>query len=127
MGSAVTGSTSPYPFGDNVTPAAARSSVMGPVSSPLPSPDRSVNGNAFRLWHMIGNVREWVADGWYMDYANAPTNGAARASDAVSSRAVRGGSYADSALPLRSAARLALEAGAQDATTGFRVVRELAP
>ena len=121
------GSTSPYPFGDNVTPAAARSSANGPVTSPLPSSDRSVNGNAFRLWHMIGNVREWVADAWYPDYANAPSDGSARSSATVSARAVRGGSYSDGVLPLKSAARLGLEAGAQDATTGVRVVRDLAP
>jgi formylglycine-generating enzyme required for sulfatase activity len=121
------GSTSPYPFGDNVTPAAARSSANGAVSSPLPSSDRSVNGNTFRLWHMIGNVREWVADGWYPDYANAPANGSAHPDGAATSRTVRGGSYSDGMLPLRSAARLGLAPSTQDATTGFRVVRELAP
>lgn len=118
--------TSLYPFGDNVTPAAAVSSANGPVSAPVPSSDRKVNANAFRLFHMIGNVREWVADAWSVDYGGAPTDGGARAGES-GQRVVRGGSYADGGLPLRSAARLALDGTAEDAMTGFRVVREIAP
>ena len=116
----------PYPFGNEVTPSNARSSVMGPVTSPIANTDRSVNRNQFRLMHMIGNVREWVADEWRADYAGAPADGSARAGADARAHAVRGGSYADGALQLRSAARVPLDSGTQDRLTGFRVVRDLA-
>jgi formylglycine-generating enzyme required for sulfatase activity len=119
------GTQTPYPFGTDVTPSSARSSAMGQVSSPIASTDRSVNRNAFRLMHMIGNVREWVADEWHADYAGAPTDGSARVGTDGKAHAVRGGSYADGAPALRSAARVALDVGTEDRVTGFRVVREL--
>jgi formylglycine-generating enzyme required for sulfatase activity len=118
------GTQSPYPF-DVVTPVAARSSANGPVDSPLPISNREVNRNGFRLFHMIGNVREWVADGWQADYAGAPTDGSARPGSDSTPRVVRGGAYSDGARQLRSAARTSLAPGASDRLTGFRVVREL--
>jgi formylglycine-generating enzyme required for sulfatase activity len=121
------GSRTRYPFGDDVTPVAARSSANRPVDSPVGSSDRSVNRNAFGLFHMIGNVREWVADHWYSGYAGAPTDGTARLGAEANLRVVRGGGYSDGALQLRSAARVSLERGTQDRFTGFRVVRELPP
>jgi formylglycine-generating enzyme required for sulfatase activity len=75
--------------------------------------------------HMIGNVREWVTDDWHADYAGAPTDGSARLNADGKAHAVRGGSYADGAPALRSAARVSLDGGTQDRVTGFRVVREL--
>lgn len=114
-----------YPFGDVVTPIAARSSANGPVDSPLANSDRSVNRNDFRLYHMIGNVREWVADGWQEGYAGAPNDGSARPAGASPGRVVRGGAYNDGPRPLRSAARTPLDRSASDRMTGFRVVREL--
>jgi formylglycine-generating enzyme required for sulfatase activity len=116
---------SQYPFGDVVTPIAARSSANGPVDSPLANSDRSVNRNDFRLYHMIGNVREWVADSWQADYAGALADGSARAGGDSSARVVRGGAYNDGARQLRSAARVSLDRAASDRMTGFRVVREL--
>jgi formylglycine-generating enzyme required for sulfatase activity len=121
------GSRTRYPFGDDVTRVAARSSANGPVESPLANSDRSVNRNAFRLVHMIGNLREWVADHWYSGYAGAPTDGTARLGAESNARVVRGGSYSDGALHLRSAARGSLERDARDRFTGFRVVRDLPP
>ncbi|HEX5046118.1 MAG TPA: SUMF1/EgtB/PvdO family nonheme iron enzyme [Gammaproteobacteria bacterium] len=120
------GTQTPYPFGNDVTPSNARSSAISQVSSPIANTDRSVNRNQFQLLHMIGNVREWVADDWHPDYGGAPTDGAARLTPNAASHAVRGGSYADTALQLRSAARVPLDTGTQDKLTGFRVVRELA-
>ena len=121
------GSRTRYPFGDDVTPVAARSSANGAVDSPLANTDRSVNRNEFRLFHMIGNVREWVADHWQSGYAGAPTDGAARLGSEAALRVVRGGAYSDGPLPLRSAARASLERGTRDRLTGFRLVRELPP
>ncbi|MEO0972655.1 MAG: SUMF1/EgtB/PvdO family nonheme iron enzyme, partial [Pseudomonadota bacterium] len=82
--------------------------------------------NNFGLYHVVGNVREWVADGWYETHADAPTDGTARA-PIDDRRVVRGGSYADRPSALRSAARAPLIRTTRDAFTGLRVVRDLPP
>lgn len=60
--SARAGTTSKYPFGDELLPTHARFAYSTTPESPLPKADRSINRNKFRLYHMVGNVREWVAD-----------------------------------------------------------------
>ncbi len=115
------GSTTPYPFGNELLPTHARYSFKASVSTPLPAGDRSVNRNEFKLYHMLGNVREWVADGWRANYDNASADGSAQNGD-DGRHVVRGGSYADRAAALRSAARVPLD-GNGDQYTGFRVVR----
>lgn len=115
------GSTTPYPFGNELLPTHARYSFKSNVSTPLAAGDRSVNRNDFKLYHMLGNVREWVADGWRANYANASADGSAQSGD-DGRHVVRGGSYADRAAALRSAVRVPLD-GKGDQYTGFRVVR----
>jgi formylglycine-generating enzyme required for sulfatase activity len=115
------GSTTAYPFGSEILPTHARYSFKSTVTTPLPAADRSVNRNDFKLYHMLGNVREWVADAWQASYVGASAEGRAR-SDGEARRVARGGSYADHASALRSAARVPLDP-AGDAYTGFRVVR----
>lgn len=117
------GTTTEYPFseGDKILPTDARFDA----DSPLPVNDRSVNANRFRLRHIIGNVREWVADAWFENYMGAPGDGGARTQPDSGKRAIRGGSYADDASQLRSAARSGLPVDTRDKKTGFRVVREI--
>jgi formylglycine-generating enzyme required for sulfatase activity len=118
------GTTTVYPFGDEVLPTHARFSFRGIQKNPLASKDRSVNRNKFRLYHMIGNVREWVLDVWHENHAGAPSDGGARQGNS-DQRVVRGGSFADGADRIRSASRMHLAAQAGDDRTGFRVLREL--
>jgi len=47
------------------------------------------------------------------------------AAQSASQRVARGGSYADGPTRLRLSLREGLPAGTRDATTGFRIVREL--
>lgn len=119
------GTQSPYFFGNEITPTAALSSVNGPVHSPVPTTNRTINRNPFRLYHISGNVREWTQDGWYPDYDGAPVDGSVRTLETGGLRVVRGGSYSDQGSRLRSAAREPLERTHRDALTGFRVVREI--
>lgn len=112
------GTSTPYYFGDEITPSSAHSSVNGPVDEPLPASSRTVNRNPFRIFHMSGNVREWVADGWRDNYSVPATN-------TGTERVVRGGSFGDPAIDLRSSARKPLAQDHRDAETGFRVVREI--
>ena len=115
-----------YPAGDELLPTHARFSFKGTQSAPLAANDRSLNRNDFRLYHMLGNVREWVNDVWHDSHQGAPADGSPRSGDS-SARVARGGSYADHADRVHLAARLKLDAAASDAFTGFRVVRELVP
>ena len=117
------GTTTPYPFGNEIVPTDARYSFKNAQTEPLATKDRSVNRNEFRLYHMVGNVREWVTDTWATTYDGAPADGSPRAASGVGDRVVRGGSYADRADALRSAARVSQPAGEADRYTGFRVVR----
>ena len=117
------GSDADFPSGtDEILPTHAHFSFRAAQTKPLPANDRSINRNDFRLYHMAGNVREWVADTWHDSHAGGPADGSARAGGGAR-RVVRGGSYADGAPALRSAARLPLDAGNADAFTGFRIVR----
>ncbi|VAW79430.1 hypothetical protein MNBD_GAMMA15-1787 [hydrothermal vent metagenome] len=117
------GTTSEYSSseGDKILPTDARFNT----DSPLPVNDKSVNANGFRLRHMLGNASEWVADAWQDNHRGAPGDGRARLQPDTGKRVVRGGSYADDAIRLRSAARNGLSANTRDKTVGFRVVREI--
>lgn len=119
--------TTPYPSGEEILITDAVFSGIKPLTSPLPRSDRSINRNKFRLYHMAGNVREWVHDTWNDNYNNSPTDGSAYTASGSNLRVVRGGSYADNADALRSGARTSLAADSADVYTGFRVVQELNP
>ncbi len=113
------GTTTRYPFGDEINAAQA----VFAAKAPLPR-TRSVTANAFGLRHTVGNVREWVADGWAQGYAGAPDDGRAR-TGAGAQRVARGGSYADEPRNVGSASRVAMDPAAGDARTGFRILRVL--
>lgn len=119
------GTTTIYPFGDEIDFSFAVFSYRSKLNSPLPKTDRSINRNSFRLYHIIGNVREWVADYWNASYAGAARDASARTDGDSSRRVIRGGSYNDPAEELRSGARVSLPAGSADRYTGFRVIQEM--
>lgn len=85
-----------------------------------------VSANGWKVKHVAGNVREWVADTWFENYNGAPADGSARVGSGPL-RVVRGGSYRDPLPKLRSAAREKLDSNTKDALTGIRLVREIAP
>jgi len=118
------GTKSEYPFGDEILITNAVFSDKKKLSAPLPKSDRTINKNKFRLYHMVGNVREWVADTWHDGYSGAPVDGSAYVDTGANQYLVRGGSYADPAEALRSGARQKLLSA--DNYTGFRVLQELA-
>ena len=120
--SARAGSTGRYPSGDELLPTDARFSYQRLQDSPLPRSDRTINRNRFRLYNMLGNVREWVLDGWHDSYQGAPGDGSAWTGGG--GHVVRGGSYRDSADKVQSASREQGPSGG-DRYTGFRVVQEI--
>ena len=78
------------------------------------------SANAFGLYDMHGNVREWCWD-WYGEYGPAGSDPAGP--DAGEQKVVRGGSWPYHAEEGRSAARATFYPGSADDFVGFRVVR----
>ncbi|WBQ13106.1 formylglycine-generating enzyme family protein [Hyphomonadaceae bacterium BL14] len=115
------GTTTAYAFGDTL-----RSRKQGVVFSYI----RMVEVN--RLWankwglvSMHGNVLEWVEDCWNDSHAGAPTDGSARTTGNCSNRVLRGGSWYNNPLSLRSANRSRGASGFRDLNIGFRLARTL--
>ena len=114
------GTTTRYAFGDSITRSQAQfqASQTAEVGTFAP--------NAWGLYDMHGNVREWCADNWHPDYQGAPTDGSMWPGGDVSYRVLRGGSW-DNVNPddLRSADRSWFRPGYRDYDVGFRVARTL--
>lgn len=89
----------------------------------------SFKPNPFGLYGMLGNVWQWTADCWHRSYVGAPTDGRAWAEPGCARHVLRGGSYDNVPLFIRSAARSGGEAdgGEYDYSSlaGFRVARSL--
>ena len=119
------GTQTTYPFGDKLMVTEARFSERNRTATePLSNSYQAVNPNQFQLYHMVGNVREWVADAWQDHHDTQISNGLAR--NGSGQRVVRGGSFADSPEQLRSSARQPLDANSRDRFTGFRIVLDFA-
>lgn len=114
-----TNTSFPWPGEDSEKPTP--SEVIYNTTKPVDSAEnyKSINPNPWKIFHMQGNVREWVQDSW-----SVHGDSAAAKSDAQ--YVVRGGDYRDTRLEqLNAAARLGLPATSHDKYTGFRVARDL--
>ena len=81
--------------------------------------------NAFGLYDMHGNVREWVEDLWHDNYSGAPADAIAWTSGHSAMRVVRGGAWLDGPTMLRSASRGRADASERCNFIGFRVARDI--
>lgn len=126
------GTTGPFgmrkPFGPDMANYDTRVAYQG---SDTQSPrDRvtsvgSYPANAFGLYDMHGNVREWVEDRWHENYADAPIGGLAWIEGHSPMRVVRGGSWIDAPTILRSSARARATQTDAAPFIGFRLTRAL--
>ncbi len=121
------GTTSPFNFGESIiTDLANYDGNCGYANAPKGRyRQKTVNvgsfsANAFGLYDMHGNVREWCANIWEKEFDRqeiiVPDVNDLRL------RALRGGSWADHPLSCRCTARYGLEPTIKNFIIGFRVV-----
>jgi formylglycine-generating enzyme required for sulfatase activity len=85
--------------------------------------------NSFGLYDMHGNVWQWVEDPYHLDYVQAPADGSvwSQGDASASLGVVRGGSWTNNPLQLRSASREGFQKADRSLLLGFRVGRTLNP
>ena len=91
-------------------------------------PDNELAENPWGLYHVHGNVWEWVQDCWHDNYENAPVDGTAwlDLNDGDCRRRVlRGGGWYFNPGILRSAGRDRDNSGGANDFVGFRLARSL--
>ena len=106
------GTTTPFHFGETVTPDLVNYDGDYPYGAAPQGIDRgkttvvgSFPPNSFGLYDMHGNVWEWCQDIWHDNYNGAPTDGSAWETSGSDHRVRRGGSWHDLAVRCRSAFR----------------------
>lgn len=89
--------------------------------------DPAFKPNGWGLYHASGNVWEWVQDCWHENYDSAPADGSAwdsRNNGNCSRRVLRGGSWVDTPVGLRSAYRYKLNPDYRYYNIGFRLAQD---
>ena len=89
------------------------------------APVGSYSQNAFGLYDVLGNVKEWTEDCWHDDYIGAPSDGSAWTTGDCFYRVRRGGSWDDSSYNIRSSVRDRADSAYRQDRTGFRIARDL--
>jgi len=95
----------------------------------LLAPVDSFSPNPFGLYGMLGNAWQWTADCWHPSYLHAPDNGGAWVEKGCTKHVIRGGSWNNLPVLVRSASRSFSTSDGGDydysSLSGFRVARDL--
>ena len=126
------GTTTPFAFGETITPEQVNYNGRYPYGDAAEGLDRkettevgSLPANAFGLFEVHGNVWEWCQDAWHDSYDGAPPDGSAWEDAGAPERVYRGGRWLNGAGNCRSANRVRLVPGGRDCDLGFRPTRSL--
>jgi formylglycine-generating enzyme required for sulfatase activity len=119
------GTTSLYWWGREVSNGRANCEECGSPAIARTLPTGSFRPNAFGLFDTAGNAAEWVEDCWNDSYRGAPQDGSAWLTGQCRLRVLRGGSFANKANAVRSAARFRYDQDVRYYANGFRIVRDL--
>ena len=121
------GTGSRYWWGDEVGGNRANCSGCGSRwDDKRTAPVGSFPSNGYGLHEVHGNVWEWVEDCWHGSYRGAPSDGAAWTPVVdCSHRVLRGGSWVNKPIFLRSANRSGRVPGSRNDSVGFRIARTL--
>jgi formylglycine-generating enzyme required for sulfatase activity len=130
------GTTTPFHFGETITPDLANyngnyTSASGPKGKyrQETTPVGSFPPNAFGLYDMHGNVWEWCADPWHPNYSDAPSDGSVWNSGKNEDRRYRlqrGGSWLHCLWDCRAACRVGVGPVFRNGCFGFRAVVSVA-
>ncbi len=122
------GTTTPFYFGDTITPDLVNYDGNNPYGSAPKGLYRgkttdvgSFPPNSFGLYDMHGNVWEWCSDKYHDNYSGAPTDGSSWEIGGSEYRVLRGGSWLNLAVYCRCAHRYGSSAGNRNSNLGFRV------
>jgi formylglycine-generating enzyme required for sulfatase activity len=100
-----------------------------PWDDRLLAPVNSFASNAFGLYGMLGNAWQWTADCWHPNYVHAPRDGRAWTEKDCTKYVIRGGSWDNLPVLVRSASRgFSTRDGDEkdySSLAGFRVARDL--
>ena len=127
------GTTTPFHFGETITPNLANyggnytygSGSKGDDSEQTTDVGSFQVANAFGLYDMHGNIWEWCTDHWHNNYKGAPVDGSAWVKNNDNSsrnRVLRGGSWCNEPGYCRSAFRDSSNPVGRDKNIAFRVV-----
>lgn len=125
------GTTTPFHFGDTVTPELVNYDGRYPWGLANPGLNRQQTydvgssnvANAFGLFDMHGNVFEWCMDPWHSTYQGSPSEATVwEVNGDLRYRIIRGGSYMTPAVYCRTAGRAADNPAGRFPNVGFRVV-----
>jgi formylglycine-generating enzyme required for sulfatase activity len=120
------GTSTPYYFGENITPELVNYHVRYPYAGgdkglyrEKTVPVGSLPANLWGLYEMHGNVSEWCSD-WYGDYPAGPVTDPVGPPEGAL-RVLRGGSWGYEGWIARSSARGGYQPYFRDLVIGFRL------
>jgi formylglycine-generating enzyme required for sulfatase activity/predicted ATPase len=124
------GTTTPFCFGETITTKLANyngntyANEQKGFDRDETTPVNQFPPNSFGLYDMHGNVWEWCADHWHINYQQAPKDGSVWIdSNPINSlHVLRGGSWIGYPLNCRSAYRVRCDSDLYLSIVGFRVV-----